>query len=92
MVRADDVDLARVAVDLVRALDRWVGRLRDGAWDEVRSAFVRYAPGVEGSAVTLQGGQAGVTRGLDASGALRVETGDGVRLVHGGESVAAWGN
>jgi hypothetical protein len=33
-----------------------------------------------------------VTCGLDVSGALRVDTGDGVHLVHGGESVAAWGS
>ena len=87
-----DVDLADVAVPLVRALDLWIGRLRRAEWEEVRSAFVRYAPAVDGSAVTLQGGRKGVTRGLDPSGALRVDTGDGVLLVHGGESVAAWGS
>lgn len=86
------VHLADVAVGVVTALDAWIGRLRRGAWEEVRSAFVRYAPAVDGSAVTLQGGRTGVTRGLDASGALRVDTGDGVLLVHGGESVAAWGS
>lgn len=86
------VDLAGAAVTLVRALDLWIGRLRAGAWDEVRSAFVRYAPGVEGSAVTLHGGVTGVTSGLDDSGALRVATAEGVLLVHGGESVAAWGS
>jgi hypothetical protein len=53
---------------------------------------VRYAPGVEGSPVTLHGGVTGVTSGLDDSGALRVITAEGVLLVHGGESVAAWGS
>jgi BirA family transcriptional regulator, biotin operon repressor / biotin---[acetyl-CoA-carboxylase] ligase len=86
------VDLAGTAVVLARALDLWIGRLRAGDWDEVRNAFVRYAPGVEGSAVTLHGGVTGVTAGLDDSGALRVATTEGVLLVHGGESVAAWGS
>ena len=91
-VSGADVGRAGTAVALVRAIDLWVGRLRAGAWDEVRSAFVSYAPGVTGSAVTLHGGRRGVTCGLDVSGALRVDTGDGVHLVHGGESVAAWGS
>ena len=91
-VSGSDVERAATAVALVRAFDLWVGRLRAGDWDGVRNAFVSYAPGVTGSAVTLHGGRRGVTRGLDDSGALRVDTGDGVHLVHGGESVAAWGS
>ncbi|HJQ73849.1 MAG TPA: biotin--[acetyl-CoA-carboxylase] ligase [Gaiellaceae bacterium] len=84
------VDVDETAPALLESLDRWIGHLRRGGWEEVREAFVRYAPGVEGARVTLRGGVAGITRGLDATGALLVETAQGDVPVHAGESLASW--
>jgi BirA family biotin operon repressor/biotin-[acetyl-CoA-carboxylase] ligase len=84
------VSLAETAPMLLSALGTWVDRLRRDGWEEVREAFVRYAPGVDGARVTLRGGAIGTTRGLDATGALLVETQGGVVPVHAGESLASW--
>jgi len=78
------------AAALLASLDGWIACLRRGGWEEVREAFVRYAPGVEGARVTLRGGATGITRGLDATGALLVETAQGDVPVHAGESLASW--
>ena len=80
----------QTAEGLLRALDHWVACLRGGGWDEVRDAFVRYAPSVQGANVTLRGGAAGTTRGLDDAGALLVATASGLVSVHGGESLESW--
>jgi BirA family biotin operon repressor/biotin-[acetyl-CoA-carboxylase] ligase len=84
------VTLEETAVALLSALGRWIERLRRDGWEEVREAFVRYAPGVDGARVTLRGGTIGTTRGLDGAGALLVETSGGVVPVHAGESLASW--
>jgi BirA family biotin operon repressor/biotin-[acetyl-CoA-carboxylase] ligase len=84
------VTLEEAAVALVSALSSWIERLRRDGWEEVRAAFVRYAPGVDGARVTLRGGAFGTTRGLDGGGALLVETPGGVVPVHAGESLASW--
>jgi hypothetical protein len=62
--------------------------LRSGPWGRVAERFMRYATHAEGARVRLAAGAFGITRGLDPSGALRVECGDGVVLVHAGESVS----
>ena len=84
------VGVDETAEALLASLDAWIARLRRGGWEEVREAFVRYAPGVEGARVTLRGGASGITRGLDATGALLVETPKGDVPVHAGESLASW--
>jgi BirA family transcriptional regulator, biotin operon repressor / biotin---[acetyl-CoA-carboxylase] ligase len=84
------VTLDEAAPALVSALAAWIARLRRDAWEEVREAFVRYAPGVDGARVMLRGGTMGTTRGLDGGGALMVETNTGVVPVHAGESLASW--
>jgi BirA family biotin operon repressor/biotin-[acetyl-CoA-carboxylase] ligase len=89
-VAGHPVAVGDVAASLLSALDGWLRRLAEDRWDEVRAAFVRYAPGVDGARVSLRAGGTGITRGLDDGGALRVETIDGMVLVHAGESVASW--
>jgi hypothetical protein len=46
---------------------------------------------VAGQRVLLGSGAMGMTRGLDVSGALRVETAEGIVLVHASESIALVG-
>jgi len=75
------------AVAVVRSFGAVLARLRAGAWPEVVERFLRYAPHATGCRVRLASGENGVTNGLDASGALRVETAGGRRLAHASESV-----
>jgi len=77
-----------VATELLRALGAAVALLRAGAWTEVAEQFLRYAPHATGRRVRLAAGGEGSTDGLDASGALRVATANGIVLVHASESVA----
>ncbi|HEX4825601.1 MAG TPA: biotin--[acetyl-CoA-carboxylase] ligase [Candidatus Polarisedimenticolaceae bacterium] len=77
-----------VAVELLDALGDALNRLESGAWDQVEETFLAMAPAASGSRVRLATGEAGVTDGLDATGALRVKTGRGIVTVHAGESVA----
>jgi BirA family transcriptional regulator, biotin operon repressor / biotin---[acetyl-CoA-carboxylase] ligase len=80
--RRDDV-----ATEVVRRLAGGVGALRAGRWEEVASRFLSYSPSAAGRTVRLAAGGVGITRGLDATGALRVATDHGIVLVHSGESV-----
>jgi BirA family biotin operon repressor/biotin-[acetyl-CoA-carboxylase] ligase len=82
------VDREEVAAVLLSALGAAVELLRAGAWTEVADRFLRYAPHATGVRVRLATGGNGITDGLDASGALRVATANGVVLVHASESVA----
>jgi BirA family transcriptional regulator, biotin operon repressor / biotin---[acetyl-CoA-carboxylase] ligase len=79
--------------ELAASLLRRIGDVRDllarFGWDDVAARFLRYAPGVTGRRVRLASGDIGVTRGIDATGALRVETASGTVHVHAADSVAA---
>ncbi len=77
-----------VAAELVRRLAGGVALLRAGRWDELAARFLSYSPSATGRRVRLAAGDLGITRGLHATGALRVETDRGIVLVHSGESVA----
>jgi BirA family transcriptional regulator, biotin operon repressor / biotin---[acetyl-CoA-carboxylase] ligase len=82
------LDREAVATALLQELGATVSRLRAGAWGEVAEQFLRYAPHATGRRVRLAAGGEGSTDGLDASGALRVATANGIVLVHASESVA----
>jgi BirA family transcriptional regulator, biotin operon repressor / biotin---[acetyl-CoA-carboxylase] ligase len=86
------VDREAVAAALLDGLASTLEDLRRGAWTEVADRFLRYAPDADGRRVRLASGGEGVTRGLDASGALRVATANGIVLVHGTDSVAIVGD
>jgi len=85
------VDREAVAATLLEALAATLTRLRADGWREVAERFLSYAPDAEGRRVRLAAGGEGITRGLDASGALRVATANGIVLVHGTDSVAIVG-
>ena len=86
--RGVTVDREAVAAALLEALSATIARMRGGAWPEVAEQFLRYAPHATGRRVRLAAGGGGLTDGLDASGALRVATANGIVLVHASESVA----
>lgn len=92
-VLRDGVAVGReeVAAALLEALASALADLRGGAWPQVVERFLRYAPDAEGRRVRLAAGGVGLTRGLDASGALRVATANGIVLVHASDSVAIVG-
>jgi len=81
-------DRETIASTLLDALNAAIARIRGDRWGEVAEQFLRYAPDATGRLVRLASGGLGSTDGLDATGALRVATEDGVVLVHGSESVA----
>lgn len=85
------VEREEVAAALLEALASALADLRGGAWPQVVERFLRYAPDAEGRRVRLAAGGVGLTRGLDASGALRVATANGIVLVHASDSVAIVG-
>jgi BirA family biotin operon repressor/biotin-[acetyl-CoA-carboxylase] ligase len=89
--RGVPVDRESVAAALLQSLDAAIARLRADAWPEVAERFLRYAPDANGRRVRLAAGGEGISRGLDASGALRVATADGIVLVHASDSVAIVG-
>lgn len=82
------VDREAVAATLLENLDETIAWIRGDGWGEVAERFLRYAPDATGRRVRLAAGGSGSTDGLDASGALRVATADGIVLVHASESVA----
>lgn len=82
------VDREALAAALLEALGVGLTLLRAGAWLAVVEQFLRYAPHATGQRVRLAAGGGGITDGLDASGALRVATANGIVLVHASESVA----
>ena len=82
------VDRESVAATLLEALGATIALLRADAWVEVADSFLRYAPDATGRRVRLAAGGEGLTDSLDASGALRVATANGIVLVHASESVA----
>ena len=86
--RGVPVDRESVAATLLEALGATIALLRAGAWLQVAEQFLRYAPDATGRRVRLAAGGGGFTDGLDASGALRVATANGIVLVHASESVA----
>jgi BirA family biotin operon repressor/biotin-[acetyl-CoA-carboxylase] ligase len=83
LVRPDQpADREGLAAAYVERLGALVARLEAGGWPEVVSAWTRRAPNASGAhvSVRLAGDAAsfqGVTRGVDDSGALRVERPDG---------------
>jgi BirA family biotin operon repressor/biotin-[acetyl-CoA-carboxylase] ligase len=92
------LELEPVAAGLLARLGEAAARLAQGEWDGVVGDWERLAPAARGCRVKVLGGPGegaereafeGITRGLDADGALRVERRDGrivpVRLA---ESVA----
>ena len=82
------VDREAVAATLLQELAAVIMEIRAAGWPEVVERFLRYAPDANGRRVRLAAGGFGTTRGLDASGALRVATASGVVLVHATDSVA----
>ena len=82
------VDRHLIAAALLESLATAIVRIRGAGWPEVAEQFLRYAPDATGRRVRLASGEEGLTAGLDASGALRVATANGVVLVHASESVA----
>jgi BirA family biotin operon repressor/biotin-[acetyl-CoA-carboxylase] ligase len=86
------VDREGVAAGLLEALGETIVRLRKDAWAEVAERFLRYAPHAVGTRVRLAAGGSGLTRGIDPTGALRVETSGGIVLVHASDSVALIGD
>ena len=82
------IDLESVATILLTVLSETIERLRREGWPWVCERFLRYAPDATGRRVRLMAGGEGTTGGLDATGALRVLTRDGIELVHASESVA----
>jgi BirA family biotin operon repressor/biotin-[acetyl-CoA-carboxylase] ligase len=85
------VEREEVAVSLLESLASTLADLRKDAWAQVAERFLRYAPDAEGRRVRLAAGGDGRTHGLDASGALRVATANGIVLVHASDSVAIVG-
>jgi BirA family biotin operon repressor/biotin-[acetyl-CoA-carboxylase] ligase len=76
-----------VAYRLLSSLGATFAGLRAGGWDEVVEQFLRYAPDAVGRRVRVATGGTGVTAGLHTSGALAVQTDDGIVLAHASESV-----
>jgi BirA family biotin operon repressor/biotin-[acetyl-CoA-carboxylase] ligase len=71
-----------LAVDLLRRLAVLATALRRGDWSSVAKRWERLAPGARDRPVRILAGNSGppiigLTRGLDESGALRVESEDG---------------
>lgn len=85
------VDRETVAATLLQSLAVTIAGIRSDAWTEVAERFLRYAPDATGRSVRLAAGGEGTTSGLDASGALRVATANGIVLVHASDSVAIVG-
>jgi len=85
------VDRETVAAALLQSLAATIAGIRADAWPEVAERFLRYAPDATGRRVRLAAGGEGVTSGLDTSGALRVETANGIVLAHASESVTLLG-
>ena len=81
------IDRETVAVLVLQSVAETVVRMREGAWEEVVERFLRYAPHATGRKVRVASLAEGITDGLDASGALRVRTKDGIVLAHASESV-----
>lgn len=93
---AQDLDRERLAAVYVERLAARLQALEGGAWNELREAWYLCAPGARGSRVALRrpGGAdlVGVTRGIDDSGALRLESLDGsIVTVQFGESLVTKG-
>jgi BirA family biotin operon repressor/biotin-[acetyl-CoA-carboxylase] ligase len=82
------LDRETVATAVLARLGATLARIRGDGWGEVADQFLRYAPDATGRRVRLAAGSSGLTAGLDASGALRIATANGVVLVHASESVA----
>ena len=91
------VDREHLVAGYLRRLDAAVARLEGGRWEEIRERWEALAPGAHGSSVRITpgrgGGFAGTTRGVDTTGALRVEHPDGgVVAIRLGDSVTwLWG-
>ena len=88
-------ELPDLTVYVERLADR-LQALEDGAWAELRDAWYDHAPGARDSRVVVRrpGGPdvVGVARGIDDTGALRVEDGDGsILTVRSGESLVTKG-
>ena len=89
-----DVDRELLATGYLGRLGQRFATLERGGGDEILDAWSRLAPGTAGERVRItQEGAAyfeGITRGLDSSGALRVEREDRrIVSVHLGESVTS---
>jgi BirA family biotin operon repressor/biotin-[acetyl-CoA-carboxylase] ligase len=82
------LDRTIVAATLLEGLATTITQIRGDGWREVADQFLRYAPHATGRRVRLAAGGRGLTDGLDATGALRVATANGIVLVHASESVA----
>ena len=92
------VERELLATEYLGHLGERVAALERGDWEEVLDAWSRLAPAAEGVRVRVQpsGGRGrdisfeGITRGLDSSGALRVERDNGrVVTLHLGETVTS---
>jgi BirA family biotin operon repressor/biotin-[acetyl-CoA-carboxylase] ligase len=93
---ARNLDRETLAAVYVECLAARLRALENGAWDELREAWYGCAPGARGSRVVVRRPGSpdvvGVTRGIDDTGALRVESGDGsILTVRSGESLVTKG-
>lgn len=82
------VDRAAVCAEALAALARRYASLRAGEFDAILDDWRRRAPGSRGARVRWDdaaGPQAGITAGIDAAGALLVQSGDGLRRLTAGE-------
>jgi BirA family biotin operon repressor/biotin-[acetyl-CoA-carboxylase] ligase len=86
------VDRGAIAAGVLQALGETIALVRHDAWEAVAERFLRYAPHAVGTRVRLTAGGVGLTRGIDPTGALRVETAAGIVLVHASDSVALIGD
>ena len=91
-----DLDRETLAAVYVERLAARLLALEEGAWDRLRDTWYEYAPGARGCRVVVRrpGGPdlVGVTRGIDDTGALRVENGDGsILTVRSGHSLVTKG-
>lgn len=90
MLRDSPADLTRVTADLLVAFDRRERQVRGGGVAAIMAAWARRSPTVRGHEVeveTLDGRVRGASAGLSEAGALRVDTGDGVREISVGELI-----
>ncbi len=88
------VEREELAASFLRHLGALARSLLSGDWDGVLRAWLPLAPGASGTRVRVTPARSGgapldgTTRGLDSSGALRVERADGtIVVVHLAESV-----
>ena len=92
VVTGAPVDREKLTAIYLRCLSSVIVKLDEGRWDEIRESWMALAPGASGARVriTPASGEVfeGRTRGVDSTGALRIERpGGSVIVVRLGDSV-----